>query len=230
MKNKQSTVTIINTCHSSWENMSTIEGGRFCTSCSKKVLDFTNMHVDEIIRIVQHAQVPVCGRINEDRVTSQLFLKYNKPGINFFKRIVAAFLLFLTTKTVFAKKPSVPLSIQYATPSKNIEGNLSKIDTAFTLKGRVIDQLTLQAIGDVEIRYNGNKSLRTNNKGVFKKILASQEINQTITLSFYKPGYIMRSLSFEAKDVKEFVNIKLEPSKGCKMGEIAIEPYTNLKK
>jgi len=40
---KRIQLSVENPCHENWENMSPSEKGRFCGSCQKQVVDFTNM-------------------------------------------------------------------------------------------------------------------------------------------------------------------------------------------
>lgn len=42
-------------CSASWDKMTPINGGRFCTMCNKKVHDFTGMNTDEIQDVLKQA-------------------------------------------------------------------------------------------------------------------------------------------------------------------------------
>jgi hypothetical protein len=82
-------------CHQSWQQMEPKEHGRYCTSCTKIVIDFTRMTNAEILDYLAGAK-DVCGRVNEHQLYSinhQLAPK-KAPGPFTWKRwLVAAGLL-----------------------------------------------------------------------------------------------------------------------------------------
>jgi len=45
---KQIQLSIPTPCHEDWDKMNPVEKGRFCDSCQKKVIDFSNMSDREI--------------------------------------------------------------------------------------------------------------------------------------------------------------------------------------
>ena len=53
-------------CHQSWQQMTDVQGGRHCESCSKTVVDFTRMSNDEIINYLS-VSGRVCGRFDNDQ-------------------------------------------------------------------------------------------------------------------------------------------------------------------
>jgi hypothetical protein len=55
-------------CHEDWGKMTPKQQGRFCQSCSKVVVDFTEKTKEEIIDVLDNASGNTCGRFN----TSQL--------------------------------------------------------------------------------------------------------------------------------------------------------------
>jgi hypothetical protein len=62
-------ITIPEPCHEDWNKMTPNNNGRFCSSCSKNVIDFTNMLPDEIqVYFQQHSNV--CGRIKQSQLNS----------------------------------------------------------------------------------------------------------------------------------------------------------------
>jgi hypothetical protein len=62
-------ITIPKPCHEDWNKMTPNKNGRFCGSCSKNVVDFTNMMPDEIQDYFQqHSNV--CGRFKNSQLNS----------------------------------------------------------------------------------------------------------------------------------------------------------------
>lgn len=62
-------ITIPEPCHEDWDKMRPNKNGRFCGSCSKNVVDFTNMMPDEIqVYLQQHDNI--CGRFKNSQLDS----------------------------------------------------------------------------------------------------------------------------------------------------------------
>ena len=62
-------ITIPESCHEDWNKMTPNDNGRFCGSCSKNVVDFTNMLPDEIQLYFQQNS-NVCGRFKNSQLNS----------------------------------------------------------------------------------------------------------------------------------------------------------------
>lgn len=62
-------ITIPEPCHEDWNKMTTNDNGIFCGSCSKNVVDFTNMLPDEIQLYFQQNS-NVCGRFKNSQLNS----------------------------------------------------------------------------------------------------------------------------------------------------------------
>jgi hypothetical protein len=75
--NTKHKITIPKPCHEDWDKMTPNDNGRFCGSCSKNVVDFTNMLPDEIqIYFQQHNNV--CGRFKNSQLDSLTILIPNR--------------------------------------------------------------------------------------------------------------------------------------------------------
>jgi hypothetical protein len=62
-------ITVPKPCHENWNAMTPKETGRFCSTCTKTVVDFTKMGTDEIQEyFVQNREEKVCGRFNNEQV------------------------------------------------------------------------------------------------------------------------------------------------------------------
>ena len=83
-------------CHENWENMTATERGRFCASCQKQVIDFSNKSDREIAMFFKKPSTgSVCGRFMEDQLNRDIeipkkrihWLKY------FFQFLIPAFFI-----------------------------------------------------------------------------------------------------------------------------------------
>jgi len=60
-------VKIPEPCHESWDKMTPTQQGKFCLSCKKEVVDFSNKSTDEIINYFQsrgNTKERICGRFD----------------------------------------------------------------------------------------------------------------------------------------------------------------------
>ncbi len=73
-------VTIPEPCSENWEQMSsTSDTARFCASCQKCVVDFTNLSDKEILHKLNTANGNVCGRFSSFQLDRILVVQTSKP-------------------------------------------------------------------------------------------------------------------------------------------------------
>ena len=62
-------ITVPKPCHENWDKMNPENAGRFCNSCSKTVVDFTNMNATEIQNYFSNnKEKSVCGRLKDEQL------------------------------------------------------------------------------------------------------------------------------------------------------------------
>ncbi|MBS1580341.1 MAG: hypothetical protein JST29_11945 [Bacteroidetes bacterium] len=59
---QQTLIRVAEPCHENWNNMNEVEKGRFCLSCQKKVIDFSNMTDAAILNFLNNNKGRICGR------------------------------------------------------------------------------------------------------------------------------------------------------------------------
>jgi len=100
-------ISIPEPCHEGWQNMTPVEKGRFCASCQKKVLDFTYLSDNEIIKVVTKND-NLCARIDVSNLNRNLIKTKTKSNyFGYFATTVLAFFGLGTENVVAQEKPVV---------------------------------------------------------------------------------------------------------------------------
>lgn len=94
---KKFTLSILEPCHENWNTMSPEEKGRFCSSCRKTVVDFTNMSDRQIAAFFQKPSGSLCGRFYNDQLNREIVAPKKRQSwlVYFFQFTWPAFVLFL---------------------------------------------------------------------------------------------------------------------------------------
>lgn len=98
MKPKQINYQIEDPCHADWDQMKPEAQGRFCSSCSKTVVDFSTMSDFSIVNYLENNKhQSVCGRFAEDQLAKTYLLPKSNPSIFQFDLRAVALGLALST-------------------------------------------------------------------------------------------------------------------------------------
>ena len=99
-------VTIPEPCHENWSQMTPVEKGRFCKSCSKTVHDFTDKTDEQIVKSFLENQ-SLCGRFKSGQLNKELV--YSRKTTNSYRTLLASslfsFLSFGAFKAFSQVKP-----------------------------------------------------------------------------------------------------------------------------
>ncbi|WP_343795081.1 energy transducer TonB [Gaetbulibacter jejuensis] len=98
-------ISIPKPCHENWLKMTPNEKGRFCQSCSKTVVDFTNMTTDDIQDFIHNNKHQrICGHIKQsqlDTINLKVSQSVFDQTLSFHKMFLLALLLAMGT-TIFS--------------------------------------------------------------------------------------------------------------------------------
>jgi hypothetical protein len=103
-------ISIPTPCHENWDAMTPESKGRFCGSCAKTVIDFTQMTDSQILTTISKATDNICGRVQTTQLKRTLTInespRWQQP--QFFKYAAATILMFkLSMPDVQAQKGKV---------------------------------------------------------------------------------------------------------------------------
>ena len=104
MKPKKIHYQIEEPCHADWDQMKPEAKGRFCSECSKTVVDFSGMSDFSIVNYLEsHKHQSVCGRFTETQLDKTYLWTKPHPGLFQFDLKAVALGLALST---FSALPS----------------------------------------------------------------------------------------------------------------------------
>jgi len=128
-------------CHENWENMTATEKGRFCASCQKQVIDFSNKSDREVAMFFKKPSTgSVCGRFMEDQLNRDIEIpKKRIPWLKyFFQFLIPAF--FISYRATAQGKVKVISNVPNAWQNKK-------------LKQKIVSEICTRTVGDTSVNY-----------------------------------------------------------------------------
>jgi hypothetical protein len=128
-------------CHENWENMTATEKGRFCASCQKQVIDFSNKSDREVAMFFKKPSTgSVCGRFMEDQLNRDIEIpKKRIPWLKyFFQFLIPAF--FISSRATAQGKVKVVSNVANAWQNKK-------------LKEKIVNEICKSTVGDTSVKY-----------------------------------------------------------------------------
>jgi hypothetical protein len=186
---RETYLTIPQQCHESWDAMTLQDKGRFCASCAKTVIDFSQMSDIQVLNYLSQAKGRLCGRFAQDQIERPLIpVKIEKKKIWWMVALMPLSLLLnkVNAQKIANEKTSITKEIYIATCTgtmrrHNIIEDIQLLTN--TIQGNVKDQngnplpLTTVSILDNHLQTttdeNGHFSLKLINPHSDTKILIS---------------------------------------------------------
>lgn len=146
-KHQSLTITIPEPCKEVWNEMLPENDGRFCVSCQQKVIDFSLMSDNEILRTLSTAGKGCCGRFETTQL-DRLITPQTAPSRPFFPAALLVTLLGTTAPAMGnAREPNDTTASARAPLDVHIPD---------CFDGRVIDAATGEGVHGVTIALKGS--------------------------------------------------------------------------
>lgn len=186
---KYYSIKIPEPCHEGWDTMTPKDKGRFCSSCSKTVIDFTKMNMDEIQNfLLEHQNQRICGHIKQsqlDSINIRIPLTVIQQKHSFYKSFL--FALFIVMGTTFFNCDSKD--------GKNKK--IDSIEVVDTISNKKIDVLGLFDTTDVS---NNSKNCKTVIKDSLNKKIDN---NVIITGEIIPPNTKVIDINLDSLEIEE---------------------------
>lgn len=221
-------ITIPEPCHENWNEMTAAEKGRFCSSCSKEVVDFSNMNDAQIQVYLNNASGKVCGRFDDAQVNRVLAAPVHNTGLfkHIWKMLLPGFFFSVKAAAQNTEAQGLQLkdSLIRANPQPKILGmiathTLPENKNEQIVKGKVIDADNDMPLPGVFIQIKGSrKGTVTDSAGNFWYKIPGENKNALLVISYV--GYETKEMNI--KDVlKQNGQLKIK-MRAALMGEVVV--------
>ena len=175
-------------CHENWEKMNPVEQGRFCNSCQKAVVDFTEMSDAQLVAFFRKPSTgSVCGRFYNDQVGRDLFVPRKRmPWLKYFLQLlVPTFLFACKARTQGAPRPmGETVWVETKKGVKDKDGNIKDQKPDSTrIRGRVTDQNGAGIPNASVVIKGSNRGVLTNFSGHYELDITALAPKQILVFS-----------------------------------------------
>jgi len=216
-KNTPLQLKIPEPCNQSWNEMLPEEDGRHCLSCQKKVIDFSGMTDQELIRALAKAGSGSCGRFDVAQLERNI-MPPARPSGSLLPAAALALTIAVSAETVRANHvvdttQSVKTSGQKPLPQY--------------LEAQVIDSLTGKGMRGVTVSLMGTaEGTITDLSGCFRLSLPAH-FKGLLTLKISYLGYEVREIGYDSQD--GFPQTIILNQRQVNMNEIVVTGYATVK-
>ncbi len=214
MKRQSYLLKIDNPCEQDWNSMIQNDKGKFCSNCSKTVVDFTNLTDAEIIQLIEQSSGKLCGRLTKQQLNRSIETGQPKNNSGFYKILAGLMLVGTAESTLATEKHSHQIDMVCQTQSEELSkeqvsagANLLPDSLKNVVQGIVFDAETKDPLPFANIWLkNTQKGAKADLYGKFRLVIPDSlvQINMTLEISYL--GYE----SIEILIDKEYLPIRQE--------------------
>ncbi len=224
------TIKIENPCSQEWGSMLASDQGRYCSHCTKSVIDFTKLSDEEVLKLVLGKESKLCGRLRQDQLNrSMLQAGETKNGSRLYK-ILASLLLLTTAGSASAQtsqtKPQVVSTDN--TNSPPIQTPVQQKQTSGTVKnsvsGKVIDLETKEPLSFAIVSIKNSKvNTMTDANGNFQIVIPDSLLKEINVLEVRQVGYEPGEFLAKKSDLPLAKAVALIEARSVMLGVMVLE-------
>ena len=192
-------------CHEDWDKMDSQEKGRFCGSCQKLVIDFTQMSDTEIINYFkEYKSQNTCGHFKKSQVDRKLKEPETPHRRLFLKELAAACFAFFVASTDAKAQGETIINQQH----QSAETSNEEQKTEIAINGKIVNGKEVLSNAIISIKGTEQKTYSLEN-GLFS-IYIPYEIAQNqefVTLVVEYEGLKTKEIEVKTSPTNQFIEI-----------------------
>ena len=218
-------------CGQDWSSMNKTSIGKFCSHCSKSVIDFTQLTDNEVLQIAEQHSGSLCGRLTQEQLNKVMQLQQQSQNNSRIYKIIAGLLMISTAENLLANgSQHLQKELVFVVDNKNETARLKEEksepktdDNKNIAQGTIIDSDTKEPVPFATILIKGTKTGTTSDiEGKFKLLIPDDLLTDKISLMITSIGYELKELVFDRKDLPITKDIIVVPAQKVLMGEVIV--------
>ncbi len=198
-------LNITEPCHENWDKMQAQEQGRFCASCQKCVIDFSNYSDEALLKYFETPRVNTCGRLRNDQL-DRLIVGYKPAGHHFYSRVMMGLAVFLSL--FHSAEAANPKGVK--SQKTNVHNTPAKKVHYYCLSGKITDTFSNKPIEDVAVKIKGhNIGAFTDTAGNFAIYIPDFLVMKKPVLQILKMGYNTKEIVLQGFKYPHKLEIEL---------------------
>lgn len=189
MENSNIQIAIENPCDKiSWRAMSDFERGKFCSICSKNVIDFTKMTDAEIVTFLNKSDESVCAKLNQSQMNRILFIDKSYK-IKHWNKIIATLALMAITTVSYSNTvgsnnfiTKINKGIFLDSFENNVQGTVLTDSISKIIKGKVVEEGWNQPVKTTVMLKGTTTKVDTDDFGDFEIVVPENYNLDIVTL------------------------------------------------
>jgi len=230
MKRQNYILKIDNPCQQDWSSMTKKDTGKFCSLCSKTVVDFTKLSDSEIIQVVEKTSGKLCGRLSKAQLGRILEDKQIRNSSRLYKILTGLLLVGATENSLAAEKVNSNVEITSFTddsgkpPAHQLQNEEELTDSLKNIiQGNVIDANTHEPLPFALILIKDTKTgVITDLDGKFKLVIPDSLFANKISLVIAFVGYERTEITVDVSEFSTVRDILVIPAEQITQGEIHV--------
>lgn len=230
MKKQSYILKIDKPCGENWDTMTDTENGKFCSSCSKSVIDFTQLTDNEVLQIIEQNSGKLCGRLTKEQLNRAIQLYQPTNNSRFYKLLIGLLLVGASENSLATDNQKLQQDIISIVDynDNNLQQTVLQTEPADSIgnvvQGLVIDAKTKEPLPFAEVKIKDtNTGVVTDVDGKFKLVVPDNLITDKIHLVIKYVGYKQTEIVINKNDLPITKELGLVPNENVLMGSIIIE-------
>lgn len=202
------TIDIPKPCDEGWQNMTPTQKGRFCASCQKEVIDFTQLSSSDIARKIK-SRKNLCGRFTKD----QLQQNYTTSSQNNLSRLGIALGLgsiIAVAQPSFAQEKNIKVQIEQDIVDKGLKKKITTKNDSILFSGTVLDDQNLTLPGANIIQLNKTHRTQADFDGNFSIFIHKEDLKNDVFLEITYTGFKNKKIKLIKEEAYKKHKINLE--------------------
>lgn len=214
--------------------MTKINKGKFCSHCSKTVIDFTSLSDNEIIQIIEQKSDKICGRLNEIQLNRLIENKQLENRSILYQAVTGLFLLGTAINSFAKNNPFSRQSSQIEIvsvldkntniPNQEKKKNEPVLDILkTTIKGKILDFESKEPLpGAIVLIKNSTTTTTTDLDGNFKLTIPDDLLTNKIHIIITYIGYETTETIINKTELTPSKKIYLIQAQQALLGEVIV--------